>query len=121
MKSSKPWHEFSTHARRLRHSERSEESQPPSPKGVKKRGRNQSRSAQALNRGGGVEGRAAGVSGRRSVAGRRRLFRLSRRSVDAGGLTGGEPLLRHGVEKLVAQIAVIPGITDLAITTTYKG
>lgn len=32
-------------------------------------------------------------------------------------LTGGEPLLRHDVEKLVAQIARIEGIEDLAMTT----
>lgn len=32
-------------------------------------------------------------------------------------LTGGEPLLRHDIEKLVARIAVIPGIEDLAMTT----
>ena len=32
-------------------------------------------------------------------------------------LTGGEPLLRHGVEDLVAGIAAIPGIDDLAMTT----
>ena len=32
-------------------------------------------------------------------------------------LTGGEPLLRHNVEDLVARIARIPGITDLAMTT----
>ena len=32
-------------------------------------------------------------------------------------LTGGEPLLRHDVEALVARIAGIPGITDLAMTT----
>src|SRR5437667_3449837 len=32
-------------------------------------------------------------------------------------LTGGEPLLRHGVEDLAARIAAIPGITDLAMTT----
>src|SRR5258708_32949109 len=32
-------------------------------------------------------------------------------------LTGGEPLLRHGVEKLVERIAGIPGIHDLAMTT----
>jgi len=32
-------------------------------------------------------------------------------------LTGGEPLLRHNVENLVAQIAAIPGIEDLAMTT----
>src|SRR6476646_8978667 len=32
-------------------------------------------------------------------------------------LTGGEPLLRHDLEKLVARIAAIPGIEDLAMTT----
>jgi GTP 3',8-cyclase len=32
-------------------------------------------------------------------------------------LTGGEPLLRHNVEDLVARVASISGITDLAMTT----
>ena len=32
-------------------------------------------------------------------------------------LTGGEPLLRHDVENLVARVASIPGLTDLAMTT----
>ncbi len=32
-------------------------------------------------------------------------------------LTGGEPLLRHDLEKLVARIAAIPGVEDLAMTT----
>jgi cyclic pyranopterin phosphate synthase len=32
-------------------------------------------------------------------------------------LTGGEPLLRHDVPDLVARIARIPGLTDLAMTT----
>ena len=32
-------------------------------------------------------------------------------------LTGGEPLLRHDLEQLVARIAKIPGIEDLAMTT----
>ncbi len=32
-------------------------------------------------------------------------------------LTGGEPLLRHDVEKLVAMISAIEGIEDLAMTT----
>jgi len=32
-------------------------------------------------------------------------------------LTGGEPLLRQGLEKLVARIASIPGILDLAMTS----
>lgn len=39
----------------------------------------------------------------------------------AGGrklrLTGGEPLLRRGLEQLVARLAAIPGIEDLALTT----
>ena len=32
-------------------------------------------------------------------------------------LTGGEPLLRHNVEDLVARLAAIPGLADLAMTT----
>jgi cyclic pyranopterin phosphate synthase len=32
-------------------------------------------------------------------------------------LTGGEPLLRRELEKLVALLAAIPGIDDLALTT----
>src|SRR5436190_6015643 len=32
-------------------------------------------------------------------------------------LTGGEPLLRHGVEDLVARVARIEGVADLAMTT----
>jgi len=32
-------------------------------------------------------------------------------------LTGGEPLLRHDIEKLVTGISNIPGIADLAMTT----
>jgi len=32
-------------------------------------------------------------------------------------LTGGEPLLRRNLDALVAQIAAVPGIDDLAITT----
>jgi cyclic pyranopterin phosphate synthase len=32
-------------------------------------------------------------------------------------LTGGEPLLRHGVEGLVGRLAGIPGVEDLAMTT----
>ena len=32
-------------------------------------------------------------------------------------LTGGEPLLRHNVEDLVARVAKIPGLADLAMTT----
>jgi len=32
-------------------------------------------------------------------------------------LTGGEPLLRHGLDQLVRQIADIKGLTDLSLTT----
>jgi cyclic pyranopterin phosphate synthase len=32
-------------------------------------------------------------------------------------LTGGEPLLRHDIEELVARLSKIPGIEDLAMTT----
>ena len=32
-------------------------------------------------------------------------------------LTGGEPLLRHGIESLIAKIVSIPEIKDLALTT----
>lgn len=32
-------------------------------------------------------------------------------------LTGGEPLLRHDLDQLVARLAAIPGIEDLAMTT----
>ena len=49
------------------------------------------------------------------------IERVVRLAVDLGiqkiRLTGGEPLLRHDVEQLVARIAKIPGIEDLAMTT----
>ncbi len=32
-------------------------------------------------------------------------------------LTGGEPLLRHGIESLISKIVKIPGISDVAMTT----
>jgi cyclic pyranopterin phosphate synthase len=32
-------------------------------------------------------------------------------------LTGGEPLLRRGIEDLVARLAAVPGVEDLALTT----
>ncbi len=32
-------------------------------------------------------------------------------------VTGGEPLLRNDLEKLIAKLAVIPGVNDLAMTT----
>lgn len=37
--------------------------------------------------------------------------------IDKVRITGGEPLLRKGVEQLVAGVAKIPGIEDIAITT----
>jgi cyclic pyranopterin phosphate synthase len=49
------------------------------------------------------------------------IERVVRIAVDLGikkiRLTGGEPLIRHNVEDLVARIAKIPGIEDLAMTT----
>jgi cyclic pyranopterin phosphate synthase len=49
------------------------------------------------------------------------IERLVRLAVSLGiqkiRLTGGEPLLRHDVEQLVARIAKIEGIEDLAMTT----
>ena len=49
------------------------------------------------------------------------LVRTVRAGVDLGvtkvRLTGGEPLLRRGVEDLVAMIAAVPGVEDLAMTT----
>ncbi len=37
--------------------------------------------------------------------------------VDKIRLTGGEPLVRHGVAELVRLLAAVPGIRDLALTT----
>jgi cyclic pyranopterin phosphate synthase len=49
------------------------------------------------------------------------IERVARAFARAGGrklrLTGGEPLLRRGLERLVARLAAIPGIEDLALTT----
>ncbi len=49
------------------------------------------------------------------------IARLARIFADLGvtkiRLTGGEPLLRRDLEKLVALLAVIPGISDLSLTT----
>jgi cyclic pyranopterin phosphate synthase len=47
-----------------------------------------------------------------------RLARLFvRLGVEEIRLTGGEPLLRHGLESLVAQLADIRGLRDLSLTT----
>ncbi len=49
------------------------------------------------------------------------IERLVRIAVDLGiekiRITGGEPLMRQQLEKLIAKIAAIPGIKDLAMTT----
>lgn len=37
--------------------------------------------------------------------------------IDKVRITGGEPLLRKGVEQLIGAVAEVPGIRDLAITT----
>jgi len=39
------------------------------------------------------------------------------RGINKIRITGGEPLLRQGVEQLIASIAQIPGVEDLAMTT----
>src|SRR6185369_1387471 len=47
-----------------------------------------------------------------------RVVRLAvGRGIQKIRLTGGEPLLRQGIEKLVERISAIPGITDLAMTS----
>lgn len=49
------------------------------------------------------------------------LVRTVRAGVELGvskvRLTGGEPLMRRGLEDLVAMIAAVPGVEDLAMTT----
>ena len=49
------------------------------------------------------------------------LLRVVRVAVDGGitkvRLTGGEPLIRRGVVGLVRELAAIPGIRDLSLTT----
>jgi GTP 3',8-cyclase len=49
------------------------------------------------------------------------ITRLSRIFVHLGveeiRITGGEPLLRHGLESLVSQLAMIDGLKDLSLTT----
>lgn len=42
---------------------------------------------------------------------------FARHGVTKLRLTGGEPLLRRGLEDLIARLAAIPGIDDLAMTT----
>jgi cyclic pyranopterin phosphate synthase len=49
------------------------------------------------------------------------IERVVRIGVDLGiekvRVTGGEPMLRHGIETLVGKLAAIPGVRDLAMTT----
>lgn len=42
---------------------------------------------------------------------------LADMGIDKLRLTGGEPLVRHGLPRLVAKLAAVPGIEDIAITT----
>jgi cyclic pyranopterin phosphate synthase len=48
-------------------------------------------------------------------------WRLARQFVELGvekiRITGGEPLLRHGLPRLVEGLAAIPGLADLTLTT----
>lgn len=49
------------------------------------------------------------------------ITRLSRIAASLGAkkirVTGGEPLLRHQLERLIAQLATVDGIEDIALTT----
>jgi cyclic pyranopterin phosphate synthase len=49
------------------------------------------------------------------------ITRLSKLFIQLGveeiRITGGEPLLRHGLENLVAQLAGLEGLKDLSLTT----
>lgn len=51
----------------------------------------------------------------------REIVRAVRAAADLGikrlRLTGGEPLVRKGVEELVAELAAVPGIESIALTT----
>lgn len=58
---------------------------------------------------------------RREILTFEEITRLARLFVQLGveeiRLTGGEPLLRHGLESLVGQIASLEGLKDLSLTT----
>src|SRR5579859_4041293 len=45
------------------------------------------------------------------------LERAVRLGIQKIRLTGGEPLLRHGLEELVARLSRLEGLEDLAMTT----
>ena len=57
---------------------------------------------------------------RTSILSFEEIERVARIAVSLGiqklRLTGGEPLLRHDVEHLVARLSAIPGVHDLAMT-----
>jgi GTP 3',8-cyclase len=42
---------------------------------------------------------------------------MAAQGVDRVRLTGGEPLLRRGLERLVEMLAAVPGVDDLSLTT----
>ncbi len=42
---------------------------------------------------------------------------FARAGVSKVRLTGGEPLLRHDLHRLIAMLVAVPGITDIALTT----
>jgi cyclic pyranopterin phosphate synthase len=58
---------------------------------------------------------------RREILSFEEITRLARLFVSLGveevRITGGEPLLRHGLENLVAQLAGLDGLRDLSLTT----
>ncbi len=58
---------------------------------------------------------------RREILTFEEITRLARIFIQLGvgeiRLTGGEPLLRHGLEDLVAQLALLDGLRDLSLTT----
>lgn len=49
------------------------------------------------------------------------IIRLARIGIELGvhklRITGGEPLVRRGVDRLVSQLAQLPGVDDIAMTT----
>jgi cyclic pyranopterin phosphate synthase len=59
--------------------------------------------------------------GHESILGFEEIERVVRAAVSLGfrkfRLTGGEPLVRRGVTRLVARIAAVPGVEDLAMTS----
>ncbi len=70
-------------------------------------------------------GRAAAAAPRKDLLTFEEIDRLARVFVSLGvrrfRLTGGEPLLRRGLPELVARLAAIEGVGDLALTTNGLG